>query len=120
MLVNPANSRRPAGKKGHGPAPRFALLALVFILAGCAAAARWQHPSLTQDQWPLDASACRGQAGAIIDRETRIDTLAPPRNETRLQSDLNLFEIRKRQSKLFAECMTRKGYQKIKPTGADA
>jgi hypothetical protein len=80
-------------------------------LAGCAGSTGWVNPSVPQDRWGADLSACRRDA----EDEFGPGAYLPPGQE-RTSSPMTLVDrtrTTERFDSLVAECMQAKGYRRV-------
>ena len=92
--------------------------AMVATLAGCSAQPRWEHPSLSRDQWVRDEAACRRWAAAEVEREVGRETAArgdpTVTRDDALAAGMARVEGVRRERELRARCMSERGYRPAK------
>ena len=92
----------------------YRIIAVVLLVAACAAPVRWRHASLPEDQWRRDESACNRRAMQKVDTEAaRRGTLTdiPALGHGAAYEDaMAHFEAAKRVRALVADCMMAGGY----------
>ncbi len=90
------------------------------VAAGCVDKTRtsWENPDLPWEQWRADQAECRKAAEERAERDFSLRQMesAPPSsyslNEPVVAS-LNQFDARRQIDRLFAKCMTDRGYRQV-------
>jgi hypothetical protein len=90
------------------------------LTAGCADDTRtsWENPNLPWERWRVDEAECRDAAKDRAERDFALRQFENPpqssysRNEP-VVSSLNQFEANKQIDRLFARCMTERGYRQV-------
>ncbi|MBL8660632.1 MAG: hypothetical protein JNM75_12845 [Rhodospirillales bacterium] len=93
---------------------------LLGFVAACAEKTRtsWENPNLPWEQWRVDQAECRKAAEERAERDFSLRQMesAPPsaysRNEP-VVSSLNRFDAQRQIDRLFANCMTDRGYKQV-------
>jgi hypothetical protein len=95
---------------------RCRIVAVLLLVAACAAPVRWRHASLPEDQWRRDEAACNRQAAQKVDEEAaRRGTVPDDPSRGRgaaYENAMARVEAARRVRALVAECMARRGYEK--------
>ena len=107
-----------AGNMGRLPTTPMLLTALV--LCGCAATGTWQNSDVPQEQWSVDEADCRRIAQQQAARDHALTqnsgrSLNPARGGE-WAAQMNTFSTGQTQDRLFASCMTQRGYA-LQPEG---
>ncbi len=105
------------------------------LLGACAEKGTWQNSSVPEEQWSEDKADCQRRARNQAEREFAITEQSnrsvssggmaggPASPNSQWQSDMNRFSAQKRETRLFQDCMSSKGYTFVptgKSTGSDA
>ena len=80
-------------------------------LGGCAHGPTWRNPSIPEDQWSADETACRREAEEDIGPQPGY---SPP-DAAKFDSPMQMVErseVQDRFANLVASCMERKGYRR--------
>lgn len=101
------------------PGPRnYLLISIVAVTAACSTPGTWQNPDVPEDQWADDKADCQR-----IARQQAADDFALNQNSSRSldsarggqwAAQMNAFSSGERQQRLFASCMSQRGYT-LKP-----
>jgi hypothetical protein len=103
-------------RAGRTSAPGLlaAAIAVGLLFAACAEPGRWQKPGGNADDWERDQSSCRYRARKLVDQEFRA---RPPERDSSLiggpsalDRDMAQFDARRRERRLFENCMKNLGY----------
>lgn len=107
------------------------MVAAAVLLGACAEKGAWQNASLPEEQWAQDKADCQRRARDQTEREFAITQQSnrsvasggmsggPSNPSGQWQSDMNRFSAQKRETRLFQDCMTGKGYSFV-PEGKSA
>lgn len=93
---------------------------VVGFAAGCAddAQTSWENPDLPWERWRVDKAECQAAAEERAERDFSLRQFESPpasgysRNEP-VVSSLNQFEANKQIDRLFARCMSERGYKQV-------
>jgi hypothetical protein len=97
----------------------FALVLFsALFLSSCAAKYTWEHPTLPASTKAADTLECKASARRKADKEYaqgqfakgRIFETAP----STLDRQMDRYDAKKDQTRLFERCMTKRGYTKVK------
>lgn len=98
------------------------MMATAALLGACADTGTWQNPNVPHEQWAQDKADCQRRARNQAEREFAITEQSsqsvmsggvsggPASPNSQWQSDMNRFSAQKRETRLFENCMTAKGY----------
>lgn len=93
-----------------------ALAGLALLAAACAAPGEWRNPTLPEGRWSADRAACRSYARDKSERELALEQAIPGQGALgaakTLESAMARYDAAKRRDRLFAACMTSRGYRK--------
>ena len=104
---------------------RIAAIALAALLAAsCGTQKTWVNHEVPEDQWASDRMLCREQARVQAERDFARDEMASRTMNRDVgapwSSQMNQFSAQQREGRLFASCMTGKGYTLEAPGEAPA
>ena len=102
------------------PLPKFLFpLFLIFFVASCVPATRWENPNVPPGRSEYDRAECRRKASADLEREYRREDLLGRRDEQRYEFERQQTRIEagKRRDALFNRCMRYKGYTRVRAGG---
>ena len=96
---------------------RWALLAIMAAMSGCAQTGSWQNPNVPQEQWSADRADCMDRARDRAEREFMLEQQSNRSMNYNLggrwAGDMNRFSGQRRQQQLFETCMTQRGYMLV-------
>lgn len=114
-------------KQAMGGGWRIAAAALATLLASaCATQKVWVNHEVPEDQWASDRMLCREQARVQAERDFSRDQMSSRTMNRDVgaswSSQMNQFSAQQNEGRLFASCMTARGYSLQSPdqTAADA
>jgi hypothetical protein len=92
---------------------------LLFALTACAGPSRWQHANKPPEEWKRDRDTCKAEAAEKIELRfgpepafpERADILGDPRPGSEFERIVGQSE----ETRLFEQCMRRRGYEKVRP-----
>ena len=124
--------RRQMKQAMRGGKMRAVAALLALLTASCESSKVWVNPDVPQDEWASDRMICKEQAQVQAEREFTLDQQTSRNMNYDLggqwSGQMNRFSAQQRQGRLFASCMTSRGYalvpadqapQGTEPAGAD-
>lgn len=84
----------------------------LLVLSGCMASApqHWQHKSIPSSEWRGDERACKRAVDRYLGRNS---TYHADQSLSTYDERMRVYEVGKKQKKLVADCMRKKGYVPI-------
>lgn len=110
---------------------RTAAALLALLAASCASSKVWVNTDVPQEEWASDRMVCKEQARVQSEREFLRDQQSRSMNYNpggQWSGQMNQFSAQQNQGRLFASCMTSRGYtlvpadqvpQENEPEGTD-
>lgn len=86
------------------------------FLAGCMSTApiHWKHPKHPSSQWSSDHQRCKRATDKYLGKQTRYQADLDIGTGDSYAEQMRVYEVAKKQKKLVAECMYKRGYFPMK------